>query len=279
MGTATSKDGVFAALGSATIGGLGVLGDFGLFALQTFRWMTRRRPGHSTLLRSLYVVGVRSVPVIVITGVFLGMVMAIQLYHQLHQLGLETRLGALIDITLVRELAPTLAATMLAGRVGSAMAAELATMRVTDQIDAVHCLGVSPFQYLVAPRFLACTLLVPLLTVVANMMGILGGAFVCLQLYNIESHFYWSYAQGYIDSWDVMIGLIKSLFFGAAIGLIACHRGFNSRGGAEGVGRAATEAFVASFVAILVLNFFLDVLLINLESSFLPLGKKKGLIG
>src|SRR6266513_4842131 len=140
---------------------------------------------------SFYLVGVRSVPVVAITGMFIGMVMAVQMYNQFNKMGMATRLGSMINITVVRELGPVLAATMLAGRVGSAMSAELATMRVTEQIDALSCLGVNPVHYLVVPRFLACMLLIPLLTVLADVMGMFGGGLICLSVYGIEPHHYW----------------------------------------------------------------------------------------
>ncbi len=122
-----------------------------------------------------YYVGVRSVPVVAVTGAFIGMVMGVELYQDFHNLGLATRLGSMINITVIRELGPVLAATMIAGRVGSAMAAELGTMKITEQVDALMCLGVNPLYYLVVPRFLACVLLIPLLTIVADCMGIAGG--------------------------------------------------------------------------------------------------------
>jgi len=251
-------------LGAFAVRGFTLLGDFSVFSLQTFGWMLRRRPAPKTLLPSLYLVGVRSVPVVCVTGMFIGMVMAVQMFSQFNKMGLGTRLGSMINITIVRELGPVLAATMLAGRVGCAMAAELATMRVSEQVDALSCLGAHPLHYLVVPRLLACTLLIPLLTIMADFMGIMGGALICTQIYGIESHFYWVNSEGFVNMWDVSMGLIKAVFFGIAIGLISCHRGLNSQPGAEGVGRASTEAFVTSFIAILVLDFFLAMLLINL---------------
>jgi phospholipid/cholesterol/gamma-HCH transport system permease protein len=161
---------------------------------------------------------------------------------------------------------------MLAGRVGSAMAAELATMRVTEQVDALSCLGAHPLHYLVVPRLLACGLLIPFLTVMADFMGIMGGAFICTRLYGIEAHFYWQHTADYVSMWDVFNGMVKAFFFGSTIALISCHRGLNSQPGAEGVGRSATEAFVASFVVILVLDFFLAILLIELYDRFILQG-------
>ncbi|MCI0380830.1 MAG: ABC transporter permease [Gemmataceae bacterium] len=252
------------ALGERAVHALTLLGDFTLFAGRAFRSIIRRRPARHTLLSSFYKVGVRSVPVIVITGLFIGMVMAVQTYHQFHRVGMATRLGSIINITIVRELGPVLAATMLAGRVGGAMAAELATMKITEQVDALACLGAQPIHYLAAPRVLACALLIPLLTILADFMGILGGALICTRVYGIEAHFYWQHTAAFVETSDVVMGLVKAMFFGAAIGLISCHRGLFSQPGAEGVGRAATEAFVASFVVILVLDFFLTILLVGL---------------
>ena len=264
MATAGRSIGPIARLGDHGVAAMVGLGDVTIFALRTLGWMVRRRPAPHTLLPSFYLVGVRSVPVVAITGMFIGMVMAVQTYHQFHRMGLATRLGSMINITIVRELGPVLAATMLAGRVGCAMAAELGTMKVTEQIDALSCLGAHPIHYLVVPRLLACTLLTPLLTVMADFMGIMGGAFICTRVYGIESHFYWQNAIGYVRPSDIISGLIKSISFGAAIGIISCHRGLNSRAGAEGVGQASTEAFVSSFIVILILDFFLGMALIHL---------------
>ena len=268
------RDGLVLALGDAMVHAVAGLGDFALFAGRTLAWSVRRRPAPRTLLPSFYYVGVRSVPVVAITGMFIGMVLAVQSYSQFSKVGLATRLGSIINISIVRELGPVLAATMLAGRVGGAMAAELATMRITEQIDAMACLGTNPIHRLAAPRFLACVLLIPVLTIVANFMGVMGGALVCTQVYNIDAHFYWQNAQGFVTFWDLTVGLLKPMFFGGAIAIIGCYRGFHGGSGAEGVGRAATRAFVASFIAILVLDFFLALFLNNLHDILWPTGGK-----
>jgi phospholipid/cholesterol/gamma-HCH transport system permease protein len=257
-------------LGAICHRAISALGDVAIFAGRTWSWMLRRRPSPGTLIPSFYFVGVRSVPVVAITGTFIGMVLAVQSYNQFHHLGLASRLGSIINLSLVRELGPVLAATMLAGRVGSAMAAELATMRITEQIDALSCLGVNPVHYLVVPRFLACVLLIPMLAIMANFMGVMGGAFICTRVYHVEAHYYWTHTQGFIGMWDISMGLIKPMFFGAAIAVISCHRGFNSGAGAECVGRAATEAFVTSFIAILALDLFLAIFLNNLYDRIWP---------
>jgi phospholipid/cholesterol/gamma-HCH transport system permease protein len=271
MATA-SRDltGGIGALGAGIYSAITNFGDVNLFFGQTLGWLVRRRPAFRTLLPSMYDVGVRSVPVVAITGMFIGMVLAVQAYGQFASLGLASHLGGIINISVVRELGPVLAATMLAGRVGSAMAAELATMRVTEQIDALNCLGANPVHYLVVPRFLACVLLIPLLTVMGDFMGVMGGALICIRVYHVEAYYYWQHTQSFLSLWDIIAGLIKPIFFGAAIAIISCHRGFNSKGGAEGVGRSATEAFVASFIAILVMDFFLAMFLNNLHDLLWP---------
>lgn len=248
-------------LGRFALQSVEAVGDLSLFAFRMLRWMLARMPQRAVLLPSFYQIGVLSLPVVIVTGAFIGMVLAVQTYDQLVMMKLETRLGAVINISLVKELGPVLAATMLAGRVGSAMAAELGTMRVTEQIDALRALGADPIQYLVVPRFLACFLLIPLLTAVADGVGILGGWLFSVHYLGINSFHYWTHSQNYIGSYEVMSGLFKSFSFGAAIAIVACHRGFNCGAGAEGVGRAATESFVFSFVAILVLDFFLGMIL------------------
>ncbi|MCS7168194.1 MAG: ABC transporter permease [Gemmatales bacterium] len=248
-------------------------GDMADFTWRMLHWMMTRRPCRGTLLPNFYQIGVRSVPVIGTTGLFIGMVLAVQTYAEFIRFpGMKSWLGAAINASIVRELGPVLAATMLAGRVGSALAAELGTMRITEQIDALWCLGVNPIHYLVVPRFLACVVLIPLLTVLADFMGVLGGAAITTQYFGMEPYEYWRISQEKIGLWDIFCGLMKSTAFGAAIAIISCHRGFSSTGGAQGVGRAATDAFVLSFVAILVLDFFLGLLFTGLSEMLWPRG-------
>jgi phospholipid/cholesterol/gamma-HCH transport system permease protein len=235
------------------------VGDLALFAGQVARQVLAGMPRRGVLTQSLYEIGVRSIPVVGVTGLFIGMVLAVQAYDQFHFLHMETKLGAAINASLVRELGPTLAAVMLAGRVGSAMAAELGTMRVTEQIDALKALGANPIQYLVVPRFLSCFLLIPLLTAVADAIGIFGGWLVGTQVLGIDSFYWCLHSKQFIAIYDVECGLSKSFFFGGIIALISCYQGFHCGAGAEGVGQASTRSFVWSFIAILVLDFFLGV--------------------
>jgi phospholipid/cholesterol/gamma-HCH transport system permease protein len=173
-------------------------------------------------------------------------------------------------MTLVRELGPVLAATMLAGRVGAAMAAELGTMRVTEQIDALESMGTDPIHYLVVPRFLACIFMIPTLTIMADFMGVIGGYFYSILVLDIDAHHYWANSEAFVNRFDLFSGIAKSVFFGAAIALISCHRGFRCLPGAEGVGRAATSAFVYSFVAILIIDLFLGNIMYSTYNRLYP---------
>lgn len=251
-------------IGEITLNGINSVGDMAIFFLKILGWMFTKPPSSAVIWPTLYRIGVLSIPVVVVTGGFIGMVLAVQSYDQLRVMHLETRIGSVINLSLVKELGPVLAAVMLAGRVGSAMAAELGTMRVTEQVDALTALGANPIHYLVLPRFLACVLLIPLLTLTADAVGILSGWGFCVFALDINSYHYWYHSYAFVGLYDVFSGLAKSIFFGGAIAVVACHRGFHSQGGAEGVGRAATESFVLSFILILFLDFLIGLFLSNL---------------
>ena len=257
-------------VGQATLTSVRAVGDLSLFAFRMARWLTRRMPRRSVVMPIMYQTGVRSLPVVVITGGFIGMVLAAQSYAQFKAFHLENRMGAVITMSLLTELGPVLAAVMLAGRVGSSIAAELGTMRVTEQVDALRVLGANPLHYLVAPRFLACFLMIPMLTALADVCGIFGGWFFSTQVLNVDSFYYWHFTIKHVTAYDLFSGLFKSTFFGAGIALISCHRGFNCGAGAEGVGKAATESFVLSFVVILILDFFLGIFVNNLYYMIWP---------
>ncbi len=177
-------------LGGVVLRAVEGLGDITLFAWQMLAWMFTRRPRRDTFFDNMYAIGVQSVPVVALIGTFTGMVLAVQSYTQFREFGLETQLGGVINKSMFRELGPVLAATMLAGRVGSAMAAELGTMRVTEQIDALASIGANPIQYLVVPRFLSCLLMIPSLTIMAVFMGVVGGAAYCISFLGIDYHHY-----------------------------------------------------------------------------------------
>jgi phospholipid/cholesterol/gamma-HCH transport system permease protein len=271
-GLAASGQELVADWGAVVIDGVVAVGDLGLFCVRTISWLLTRMPRRETILPNFYQVGVMSLPVVALTGTFIGMVLAVQSYGQFSQLGLETRLGAVINMSLVRELGPVLAATMLAGRVGSAMAAELGTMRVTEQIDALSSMGANPIQYLVVPRFLACLVLIPTLTIMADFMGVVGGYFFTVEVLGIDKHHYWNNSEHFVGVFDLLSGIFKSFFFGAAIAMVSCYRGFHCMPGAEGVGRAATAAFVYSFVLILMIDLFLGVMINAVYDTLWPEG-------
>jgi phospholipid/cholesterol/gamma-HCH transport system permease protein len=261
-------------LGALVLDQTVVLGDMAIFAGRICSWLISRLPRKETILPCFYQIGVLSLPVVAITGTFIGMVLAVQSYAQFRQLNFETRLGAVINMTLVRELGPVLAATMLAGRVGSAMAAELGTMRVTEQIDAMTSLGANPIHYLVVPRFLGCLILIPTLTIMADFMGVVGGYAYSVYILDIDMHHYWYNSARFVTMFDLFSGVFKSLFFGAAIAVISCYRGFHCEPGAEGVGKAATQSFVQSFVVILILDLLLGITLDAVYYTIWPEGVK-----
>ena len=256
-----------------TIQGVESAGQFARFVWQDVVASAQscvRVSSYTLIWTQMNVIGVHSVPVIMITGAFVGMTLAVQAYDQLAGMGLEEHLGVLINISVVKELGPVLAAVMLAGRVGGALTAELGTMNVTEQIDAVRSMGTDPMRYLVAPRFLACVLLTPFLIIYADLMGILGGAFVSVVQLGINSRAYWQFSAAGVDLWDLSIGVIKGFFFGGAIAAVSCYKGFTCKEGAQGVGQACTEAFVGSFMLILALDFALVVFFKAIYSTIWP---------
>ena len=245
-------------------------GNFCLFSASTLAYspvdlITRR--GWSHLIPQAFAIGTQSVPVIMLTGAFVGMVLVVQGFAQFDNAGLADRLGVIVNISVAAELGPVLAGVMLAGRVGGALTAELGTMNVTEQLLALRSMGCDPVHHLVTPRFLACLLLSPILTLYADLLGALGGWLIYSGIYGGESEPYWFYTQQAVEYWDLGTGLVKALFFGGAIGLISCYQGFNCQGGAEGVGQACTRSFVISFIIILVLDFFLNLVINGLYEN------------
>ncbi|HEX2973171.1 MAG TPA: ABC transporter permease [Tepidisphaeraceae bacterium] len=246
-------------VGRRTTNAMAALGEFAQFVGRTllamdFRWF--RWKNIRLVLPQMYDVGTKSVPVVSITGAFIGMVLAIESFTQFKSIGQENRLGSVINVSVIKQIGPVLAAVMLAGRVGGALTAELGTMNVTEQLDAMRVMGADPVRVLVVPRVLACILLTPLLTIYSDFLGVIGGWLISVKSLGIPTEPYWHYSATGVDNWQIFEGLTKSIFFGAAIGLIGCYKGFTCGAGASGVGRACTESFVTSFIAIIVLNFF-----------------------
>lgn len=209
-------------------------------------------------------VGVNSLPVVSLTSAFGGLVFGLQSYLAFHRYigpGSETQGGPIIAVGLCRELIPILVGLMVAGRVGSAMAAEIGTMKITEQIDALFSLGADPVKYLVAPRILASLIMVPCLTLYGDVIGIFGGYAYNVLLMKVNKTLYIQNTLKYFEMWDVSVGLIKALVFGLVIAIVGCWQGMTAEGGAEGVGRATTKAVVVASIAILILNFFLSKIL------------------
>ncbi|MHC4738085.1 MAG: MlaE family ABC transporter permease [Planctomycetota bacterium] len=261
------------ALGIKTIRGVSNLGRFSRFVgdtAVTSVWNCLKSRTYPLIWVQMNSIGVQSAPIVMITGAFVGMILAIQAFNQLEAMGLEEHLGVLINVSVVSEFGPVLAAVMLAGRVGGALTAELGTMKVTEQIDAVKSMGTDPIEYLVVPRVMACLLLMPFLIIYADLLGVLGGYLVSVIHLGINSKAYWSFSANGVELWDVMVGIVKGFFFGGAIASISCYKGFHCREGAHGVGRACTEAFVASFISILALDLALAMIFKGIYYTFWP---------
>lgn len=224
-------------------------------------WTVRPPWDLPELMRQMVRVGVAGTPVVLLTALFTGAVMALQTFSTLRRVNAEAYVGTLVALSMVRELGCVLSALVLAGRSGSAMGAELGTMRVTEQIDALEVLATDPVQYLVVPRVWATTLMLPLLVGLADVVGIVGGYFVAVVLMGANPVSYIENTFQFMDASDVTSGLIKAAVFGLLIALIGCQQGYHARGGAEGVGRATTRSVVLASMAILISDFFLTKVL------------------
>jgi phospholipid/cholesterol/gamma-HCH transport system permease protein len=209
------------------------------------------------IFKQMEFIGVRSVFVIILTGTFTGMVLALQSYYGFKKFGSEGLVGATVALSMTRELGPVLTSLMVSGRAGSAMAAELGTMRVTEQIDALTAMALNPIKYLVTPRIIAAFLVLPVLTVISDFIGIIGGYLVGVKLLGINEGAYIDKMIKFVELNDIYNGLVKSAVFGVILSIVSCYKGFYAKGGAEGVGRATTEAVVASSVTILVTDYIL----------------------
>lgn len=218
-----------------------------------------RRPRWVETINQVYKIGWQSQAVVLITGAFTGMVFAVQTAQQFHKVKMDTAVGPVVSVAMTRELAPVLTALMVAGRGGAAIAAELGTMRVTEQLDALRSMGTAPVDYLAVPRFLALLLALPLLTAEAMAFGIFSGYVVGVHMMGIDAAYFLNNMHKFTGANDVMSGLIKSVFFAVLIALVSCHKGFTAGEGAEGVGRATTQAVVVSSLAVLIANFFIAV--------------------
>ena len=248
-------------LGRVTIRFVEEAGEILLLLIQTALWLLRPPFRFRLVLRQMEFVGVRSFNVVFLTGVFTGGVFALQTYHGFSLFGAESLVGSTVALALTRELGPVLTSLMVTGRAGSAMAAELGTMRVTEQIDALYVMAVNPIQYLVLPRVLAAVLMLPVLTIICDFVGIVGGYLVGVKLLGINEGIFIAKIIEYLEVADITMGLVKASFFGLILSLIGCYKGFYTTGGAEGVGRATTQAVVLASVLILAADYVLTAIM------------------
>jgi len=229
--------------------------------LRTIVWTFRPPFEGLEWLRQMVRVGVDSIPVVFLTTMFTGMVMALQTYNGFHRVHAENFVGSVVALAMLRELSPVLVALMVTGRVGSSMAAEIGTMRVTEQLDALQSLATDPVQYLFVPRVIAGIVMLPLLTILGDALGVGGGYLVGVKLMGANPVVYQQNTYQFLHMNDIWSGLIKSAFFGLILTLTGCVRGYYTSGGAEGVGRATTAAVVSASLIILLTDFFLTKLL------------------
>ena len=232
-------------------------GGMTLMLIQAVLWIFVPPLKLRNIFRQMEFVGVNSLFVVILTGAFTGAVLALQSYNALKRFGAESLVGPTVALSMARELGPVLTGLMVTGRAGSAMATELGTMRVTEQIDALYTMAVNPIKYLVSPRILAGVLMMPVLAVVTDFVGVLGGYFVAVKMLGVNSGVYIGRTVDFVQAQDIFDGLIKASVFGLILSIVACYHGFNTTGGAAGVGEAATKSVVMGCVLILVADYFL----------------------
>ncbi|HOJ43547.1 MAG TPA: ABC transporter permease [Syntrophorhabdaceae bacterium] len=246
---------------SPLTGVLRQLGGMGLMFFSSVILAFRRPLKFNYIFKQMEFIGVKSLGVVVITGTFTGMVLALQSYYGFRKFGAEGLVGTTVALSMTRELGPVLTSLMVTGRAGSAMAAELGTMRVTEQIDALIVMALNPIKYLVTPRVIASFLMLPVLTIISDFVGIVGGWLVGVKLLGINEGAFINKMVKYVDLEDIYNGLVKAACFGLILSTVACYKGFYTSGGAEGVGRSTTESVVISSVSILVADYVLTSLM------------------
>ena len=244
-------------LGALSLAGLRGTGRMGLFLAKTFFFAVTPPLKFSQLLKQVRFIGFQSALVIFLTGAFTGMVLGLQGFYTLNRFGSAALLGPMIALSLIKELGPVLTALMVTGRAGSAITAEIGIMRITEQIEAIELMGLSPFRYLVVPKFLAGILALPLLTAIFDVVGIFGGYLIGVKLLGIGEGTYFGEMANYIRMQDITQGIYKSLSFGALITWVCCYKGYHAGFGAEGVSKATTQAVVLSSVMILFWDYVL----------------------
>lgn len=252
---------MFNLIGRRTISAFGLIGQIAFFLMESIK-ATLSRPFYAKeILHQLFRVGFLSLPIVTLTAVFTGIVLALQTYTGFARFSATGAVPTVIVLSIVRELGPVLTGLMIAGRVGAAMAAEVGTMNVTDQIDAMRTLHTDPYHYLIAPRILASVISLPLLVIVADTIGVYGGYLISTLYLDFNDSYYLTQTFQYLYFSDVFSGLIKAFFFGIAIATIGCYSGYSALRGAEGVGIAATKSVVLSSISIFILNYILTLVL------------------
>lgn len=243
------------------------MGDFGCFVYRAIKVIVTTKPKFKQIIAHMGTIGVGSIPIIFLTGSFTGLALALQSYIGFHRLGAEEFIGLVVTLGMVRELGPVLTGLMITSRCGSAMAAEIGTMQITEQVDALKTININPMQYLIAPRIIAAMLIVPFLTIIAMFCGIVASYLFCTQILALNAEAYISIIQERTELSDIIGGLIKSAFFGLIIALIGTYYGYIATGGARGVGKATTKSVVAGSMLILTANYFLSSLLFQIGVS------------
>jgi phospholipid/cholesterol/gamma-HCH transport system permease protein len=234
------------------------LQEISLLVWRAFIGLFRKPRYFSEIIRQMDLIGVGSLPIVLLTGFFTGGVLILQTFPTLQYYSIQNEAGRSVATSLVRELGPVLSALMVSGRIGSAISAELGSMVVSQQIDAMRALGTDPTRKLVSPRILALIFMLPLLTVAADIFGIIGGAIVASGLFNQETNVFITSVRAGITTEDLIGGIIKPLFFGLIIGSISCYKGLSTTGGTVGVGRSTTSAVVVSSIVVIIFDFFLS---------------------
>lgn len=252
------------AIGTATLSVCNMLGRFTLFIVLACKTALTTKLHLNKLLVQMNRIGVESLSVVMLTGISTGMVLALQSYIGFKRVGGEQMIGMIVALGMIRELGPVLTGLMVTGRAGSSMAAEIGTMRITEQIDALVTLRINAMQYLVVPRIIAGTIILPFLGLFSMICGILGGYFVCVHILGLSPEDYKSSIQNYVEITDILGGLTKSATFGFILSVVGCYKGFKTTGGARGVGISTTQSVVVGSILILVSNYFLTKMLENL---------------
>lgn len=248
-------------IGSYTLACASTIGMFVLFILQTIKATYESRIHVQKIIFHMYLIGVRSIVIIALTGLFTGMVFALQSYIGFQRIGGEQLIGAIVSLGMIRELGPIMTAIMITGRAGSSITAEIGMMRISEQIDALTTLRINPFHYLIIPRIIAGTIILPCLSMLAIACGILGGYIVVTSMLHLSAETYLSSIKYFVELHDVYTGIIKSAIFGCIIMWISTFKGFYCHGGTRGVATATTETVVVSSICILISNYFLTRIL------------------